>query len=112
MFQFALGIVLGAAPVLPTMADGLVPCDSRSAGFAEDLADDSKRSRPGEVVLSYLDLPGLQTGWGFQIVRFGDGFLLRTVQFRRDMRGGTVELRPGVFGRIPCNRIRSFEQYP
>jgi hypothetical protein len=90
-----------AAPTLTAMADGLQPCDSRAAGLGEDLSDDSKESSAGEVVLSYLDLPGLSTGWGFQIVRSGDRFLLRTVQFRRDFRGGTVELRPGVFGQNP-----------
>jgi hypothetical protein len=97
----ALGIVLGAVPIRLAIADGLQPCDSRSAGFAKDLSDDSKDSTAGEVVLSYLDLPGLQTGWGFQILRSNGRFLLRTVQFRRDMRGGTIELRPGVFGANP-----------
>jgi hypothetical protein len=38
---------------------------------------------------------------GLQIVRSGDQFLLRTDQFRRDFRGGTLEIRPGVFGWNP-----------
>jgi hypothetical protein len=101
LFPLALGIVLGSAPTRLTMADGLQPCDSHAAGLVEDLSDDSNGRSPGEVVLSFLDLPGLSTGWGFQIVRSDDQFLLRTVQFRRDMRGGTIELRPGVFGSNP-----------
>ena len=101
VFQLALVIGLAAASVMTAVADGLVPCDSRSAGLVEDLSDDSKDSSAGEVVLSYLDLPGLSTGWGFQIVHSQDRFSLRTVQFRRDLRGGTVEVRPGVFGPNP-----------
>ncbi|HWO38407.1 MAG TPA: hypothetical protein VNO32_57275 [Candidatus Acidoferrum sp.] len=101
LFPLALGIVLGSAPMRLAMADGLQPCDSRAAGFDKDLPDDLKGSSPGQVLLSYLDLPGLSTGWGFQIVRSGERYLLRTVQFRRDMRGGTIELRPGVFGWNP-----------
>jgi hypothetical protein len=99
---FALTIVATVtAPTLKAAADGLQPCDSRSAGLAEDLSDDSKDSSAGEVVLSYLDLPGLWTGWGFQIVRSGDRFLLRTVRFRRDWRGGYIEVRPGYFAANP-----------
>jgi hypothetical protein len=101
LLQIMLLIAIGAAPVITAKADGLVPCDSREAGLVEDLSEDSKGSDPGEAVLSFLDLPGLWTGWGFQIVRSHDRFLLRTVQFRRDMRGGIVELRPGVFGANP-----------
>ena len=97
----ALTIVLIASPFFEAVADGLQPCDSRSARFSEDLSDDSKGSSPGQVMLSYLDLPGLSTGWGFQIVRSHDRFLLRTVQFRVDWRGGYVEVRPGVFGPNP-----------
>jgi hypothetical protein len=97
----ALGIVLGSAPIRLAIADGLQPCDSWAAGFIKDLSDDSKGSSRGQVMLSYLDLPGLWTGWGFQIVRSGERYLLRTVQFRRDMRGGTIELRPHVFGPNP-----------
>jgi hypothetical protein len=97
----ALMIALAAVSASKATADGLQPCDSRSAGLAEDLSDDSKDSRAGEVVLSYLDLPGLSTGWGLQIVRSGDRFLLRTVQFRRDFHGGTMEIRPHVFGPNP-----------
>jgi hypothetical protein len=97
----ALGIVLGSAPIRLAIAEGLQPCDGYAAGLVKDLADDSEGSSPGQVMLSYLDLPGLWTGWGFQILRAGDGFLLRTVQFRRDMRGGTIKLRPGVFGTNP-----------
>lgn len=101
-----MGIALATAamviaPTLKAVADGLQPCDSRSASLVQDLADDSKDSSPGEVMLSYLDLPGLWTGWGFQIVRSKEQYLLRMVQFRRDMRGGTVELRPHVFGPNP-----------
>ncbi len=99
--RIALTIVLVASPAVEAVADGLQPCDSWAAGFVKDLSDDSKDSSPGEVVLSYLDLPGLWTGWGFQIVRSNDRFSLRTVQFRRDFRGGTMELRPGVFGQNP-----------
>jgi hypothetical protein len=82
-------------------ADGLVPCDQRSAGFVEDLSDDSKTLSRGEVVLSYLDLPGLFIGWGLQIVRFDNRFQLRTVQFRRDLHGGYIEVRPGYFEANP-----------
>lgn len=78
-------------------ANGLVPCDSRSSGFVEDLSDDSPGPDAGGVIISYLDLPGLQVGWGFQIVRFDQRFFLRSVQFRRDWRGGTIEVRPHVF---------------
>jgi hypothetical protein len=99
--QIALIIVIAAIAVTTAKADGLVPCDSRDAGLVKDLSDDSKRSSAGEVVLSYLDLPGLSMGWGLQIVRFGERYLLRTVQFRRDFRGGTVEIRPHVFGPNP-----------
>jgi hypothetical protein len=101
LFPLALGIVLGSAPMRLAIADGLQPCDSWSAGLAKDLSDDSKGSSAGKVVLSYLDLPGLSTGWGLQIVRSSNRFLLRTVQFRRDFRGGTVEIRPHVFGPNP-----------
>jgi hypothetical protein len=97
----ALAIALTVVPVSKARADGLQPCDSWAAGFVKDLADDSKGSSTGQVVLSYLDLPGLRTGWGFQIVRSGDRSLLRTVQFRRDLQGGTVEIRPHVFGPNP-----------
>jgi len=101
LFQLALVILLGAPPMHFAMADGLQPCDSWAVGFVKDLSDDSKGSSPGQVMLSYLDLPGLWTGWGFQIVRSGERYLLRTVQFRRAMRGGTIELRPHVFGPNP-----------
>jgi hypothetical protein len=101
LFPLALVIVIWAAPIRLTMADGLQPCDSRAAGFVEDLSDDSKDSSAGEVMLSFLDLPGLSIGWGFQIVRAGDRVLLRTVQFRRDFRGGRMEIRPHVFGWNP-----------
>jgi len=101
LLRLALGILLASVPMHLAMADGLQPCDSRSAGLAEDLSDDSKDASAGKVVLSYLDLPGLWTGWGFQIVRSNARYLLRTVQFRRDLRGGTIELRPGVFGANP-----------
>jgi hypothetical protein len=83
------------------MADGLQPCDNRAAGFVEDLSGGPNGSSPGQVVLSYLDLPGLQTGWGLQIVRSNDRFLLRSVRFRRDWRGGYVEVRPGYFEANP-----------
>jgi hypothetical protein len=62
----AATITLAVPPMLEAVAEGLQPCDSRSAGLAEDLSDDSKDSSSGEVVLSYLDLPGLSTGWGFR----------------------------------------------
>src|ERR1700722_4597606 len=101
LVPLSLVISLTAASVMTAKADGLVPCDSRSAGLVEDLSDDAKNSGPGQVVLSYLDLPGLWTGWGFQVVRSEARYLLRTVQFRRDLRGGTIELRPGVFGANP-----------
>jgi hypothetical protein len=101
LVPLSLVISLTAASVMTAKADGLVPCDSRSAGLVEDLSDDAKNSGPGQVVLSYLDLPGLWTGWGFEIVRSEARYLLRTVQFRRDLRGGVIELRPGVFGANP-----------
>jgi hypothetical protein len=101
IIALALAISLTAASIITAKADGLVPCDSRSAGLVEDFSDDSKDSLAGEVVLSYLDLPGLSIGWGLQIVRSNDRFSLRTLQFRRDMRGGTIEVRPGVFGANP-----------
>jgi hypothetical protein len=94
-------ITLIVVSVSRATAVGLQPCDTWAAGFVKDLSDDSKGSSQGEVMLSYLDLPGLSTGWGFQIVRSIVRFLLRTVQFRRDFRGGTVEVRPGVFGPNP-----------
>ena len=100
-FPLAFGIVLWSAPMRFAFAEGLQPCDTYAVGMVQDLSDDSKDSTPGEVMLSYLDLPGLWTGWGFQIVRSKERYLLRTVQFRRDMRGGTIELRPGVFGANP-----------
>jgi len=87
------------APTLKATADGLQPCDSRAAGLVEDLSDEG--SSPGQVMLSYLDLPGLQTGWGLQIIRSGDRFLLRSVRFRIDWRGGYVEVRPGYFEASP-----------
>jgi hypothetical protein len=101
LFPLALGIVLGSAPTRLAMADGLQPCDSWAAGFVKDLADDSKGSSAGEVVLSYLDLPGLSIGWGYQIIHAQDRFLLRAVQFRRAIEGGYVELRPHVLGPNP-----------
>jgi hypothetical protein len=101
LFPLALGIVIWAAPMPLAMADGLVPCDGRAASLAEVLSDDSNDSSLDEVILSYLDLPGLRTGWGLQIIRSGDRFLLRSVRFRVDWRGGTVEVRPGVFGPNP-----------
>jgi tetratricopeptide (TPR) repeat protein len=55
LFPLVLGIVLASAPIRLAIADGLQPCDSRSAGFAEDLSDASKDSSGGEVVLSYLE---------------------------------------------------------
>jgi hypothetical protein len=97
----ALTIVLLASPTIEAVADGLQPCDSRAASLAEDLSGDPKDSSPGEVVLSFMDLPALRAGWGFQIVRSGGRVLLRTVQFRRDFRGGYVELRPGYFAANP-----------
>jgi hypothetical protein len=97
----ALAIALMVFSVSKAPAEGLQPCDAHAAAIVEDLSDDSKDSSPGQVVVSFLDLPALRTGWGFQIVRSGERFLLRTVQFRRDMRGGIVELRPGVFGTNP-----------
>jgi hypothetical protein len=65
LFALAFAIVFGSASIHLAIAEGLQPCDSRSAGLAEDLSDNLSGSRPGEVVLSYLDLPGLSTGWGF-----------------------------------------------
>ena len=58
----ALGIVLGSAPIRLAIAEGLQPCDGYAAGLVKDLADDSEGSSPGQVMLSYLDLPGLWTG--------------------------------------------------
>jgi hypothetical protein len=101
LFLPALVIGLALSPVVKAKANGLVPCDSRSAGFVEDLSDDFKRLSRGEVVLSYLDLPGLQIGWGLQVIRLDNRFVLRSVQFRRDWHGGYIELRPGVFGANP-----------
>jgi hypothetical protein len=97
LFLFASVIGLALSSVMTARANGLVPCDSRSAGFVEDLYDDSKAPSRGEVVLSYLDLPGLQIGWGLQLIRFDKRFVLRSVQFRRDWRGGYIQVRPGVF---------------
>jgi hypothetical protein len=94
-------VVTLVCPVMAVKADGLVPCDQRSAGFVEDLSDDSKTPSRGEVALSYLDLPGLFIGWGLQIVRVENRFELRTVQFRRDLHGGVIEIRPHVFGENP-----------
>jgi hypothetical protein len=100
LFPLVLGFALGSAPMHLATADGLQPCDSRAAGLVEGLSDDSKSPKAGDVMLSYLDLPGLRTGWGFQI-RSGDRFLLRTVQFRRDFHDGMMEIRPHVFGWNP-----------
>jgi hypothetical protein len=97
----ALLITLAAISASNATADGLQPCDSRTAVFVEDLTDDSKGSSPGQAILSYLDLPALQPGWGVQIVRSNDRYLLRSVQFRRDWRGGYVEVRPGYFEANP-----------
>jgi hypothetical protein len=93
-------ITLAAVSVSRATADGLQPCDSRAAVLVEDLSDDSKGSNPGRAMLSYLDLPGLQTGWGLQIVRSNDRFLLRSVQFRSAWRG-FAEVRPGDFEANP-----------
>jgi hypothetical protein len=101
LVPLALVIILVAGPMHLAAADGLQPCDSRAAGLVEDLSDDSKGSSAGEVILSFLDLPGLSIGWGFQIVHSQDRFLLRMVQFRRDWRGGRMEIRPHVFGWNP-----------
>jgi hypothetical protein len=65
-FLSALVIVLVLSPVVTAKANGLVPCDSRSAGFVEDLSDDSKGPSRGDVVLSYLDLPGLWIGGAYR----------------------------------------------
>ena len=97
----ALGIVLGSAPIHLAVADGLQPCDSWAAGFVKDFADDSTGSSPGQVMLSYLDLPGLSIGWGFQIIHAQNQFLLRAVQFRQAIEGSYVELRAHVFGPNP-----------
>ena len=102
VIAFALAAAAAVmAPTLQATADGLQPCDSRAAGMVDDLSDDSNGSSPGQVMLSYLDMPGLQTGWGLQIVRSNDRVFLRSVRFRVDWHGGTVELRPGVFGPNP-----------
>ena len=101
LFLSALVIGLALSPVMSAKPSGLVPCDGRSEGFVEDLSDESKVPSRGEVVLSYLDSPGLQVGWGLQIVRFDQRFELRSVQFRSDWHGGTIEVRPGVFGVNP-----------
>jgi hypothetical protein len=101
LFPLALAVVLGSVPMRLAMADGLQPCDSWAAGLVRDLSDDSKGGSPEVVVVSFMDLPALWPGWGAQIVRSGGRVLLRTVQFRRDFRGGTVEVRPGVFGTNP-----------
>jgi hypothetical protein len=79
LLRITLVIVIVVAPVITAKADGLVPCDSRAQGFVKDLSDDSKGSSPGQVMFSYLDLPGLSIGWGSQIVHSHDRFLLRTV---------------------------------
>jgi hypothetical protein len=97
----ALAIALMVFSVSKARAEGLQPCDRWAVGFVKDLADDSKGSSPGQVMLSYLDLPGLSIGWGFQIIQAQDRFLLRAVQFRRAIEGSYVELRPHVFGSNP-----------
>ena len=99
--RIALIIVLAACAVTSANADGLVPCDGRGAGFAKDLSEDSKDAGKGEVVLSYSYDPALRVGWGLQIVRIDNRYLLRSLQYRRDLHGGTVELRPHVFGQNP-----------
>ena len=101
LLLIGLVIVIGAASISTARAEGLQPCDSRAQGLVEDLSDDSKVSDPGEAILSFLDLPALSTGWGLQIVRSRERFLLRMVQFRRDFRGGRMEIRPHVFGWNP-----------
>jgi hypothetical protein len=63
----ALTVAVAAVSVSEAKTEGLVPCDDRAAGFVEDLSDDSKGSSAGEVIVSFLDLPGLSMGWGFQI---------------------------------------------
>jgi hypothetical protein len=100
-FQVALLVVLTASSITKARADGLVPCDGRGASFAKDLSEDSKGADRGEVVLSYLYDPSLWVGWGLQIARFNNRYLLRSLQYRRDLHGGTVELRPHVFGQNP-----------
>jgi hypothetical protein len=97
----ALVITMMVVSVSRATADGLQPCESWVAGFVKDLSDDSQGSSSGQVMLTYLDLPGLSTGWGFQIVRSKDQFLLRTIQFRRAIEASIVELQPGVFGPNP-----------
>jgi hypothetical protein len=97
----ALVITMMVVSVSRATADGLQPCESWVAGFVKDLSDDSQGSSSGQVMLTYLDLPGLSTGWGFQIVRSKDQFSLRTIQFRRAIEGSIVELQPGVFGPNP-----------
>jgi hypothetical protein len=97
----ALTVTLAAFSISKATADGLQPCDSRAVSLAENLSGGPNDSSPGAVVLSFMDLPALWPGWGAQIVRSGNRFLLRTVQFRRDFRGGRMEIRPHVFGWNP-----------
>src|SRR5580698_1639228 len=97
--SFAIAI---AAPMSAALADGLAPCDKDAEGFVDEVAGRIGESPVGETVVSFVALPAFDAEWGLQIIRDGDRFLLRSVQFKRSVwHGAYREVRPGYFERDP-----------
>jgi hypothetical protein len=95
VLAIALVIALAAVSISQATADGLQPCDSRAAGFVEDLSDDTKDANRGEIVASFMAIQFIGGKWGLQITRSGDRFFLRSVRFRWVYRQSPREVSPG-----------------
>jgi hypothetical protein len=91
-----------AASIGGAMADGLAPCDKNAEGFVDEVARRIGDSQVGDAVVSFVALPAFDAEWGLQVIRDGEDFRLRSVQFKRSVwHGAYREVRPGYFQRDP-----------
>ena len=89
-------------PIAVAAADGLAPCDKRTAGFVDDIREKLEERHLGDIVASFVALPSFSAEWGLQIIRDRDGFILRSVQFKQSAWYGAYrEVHPGYFAPDP-----------
>ena len=102
----AIAAVLGsftiAMAISSAVADGLAPCDKYTDAFVREVEARVGDSRVGDIVVAFVALPSFASEWALQIIRNRDGFLLRSVQFKRSVWYGAYrEVSPGHFARDP-----------
>jgi hypothetical protein len=97
-----VGSFMIAMAVSSAMADGLAPCDKFADAFVGEVEEHVGDSPVGDTVVSFVALPSFAAEWALQIIRNRDGFMLRSVQFKRSVWYGAYrEVSPGHFARDP-----------